>query len=345
MKRQGLLPLICGAIAACLGTLSASAQSVADFYKTNQIRMIVRTEPGTSYDFYSRILSAHMSAHIPGNPTIVNVNMPGGGGIVAANYVGVVAPRDGTILSIIGLGLPVDQALKLHDSFKVDLRTLGWLGSIDSTNQVLVTWHTSKIKTLADAMQTQSLIGSTGAGSPTLQFPSFYNSFLGTKFKIVLGYKGAGEINLAMERGELDGSGSNAWEEYLIDDPQYVRDKLIIPLIQAGLHKESGLPDVPLLLDLAKTPEEKAAYLFLSNSVDFGHGIATTPGVPPERLAALRKAFEETMKDPAFIAEIKKGGGDVRPASAAETATIVRQLIETPQAVRDKVKAAFGDAG
>ena len=321
----------------------AFADAVSDFYKGAQMRMIIRSDPGGTYDFYSRILSKHMRNHIPGAPQILNVNMPGGGGIVAANFVGKVAPRDGTILTMVGLGLPVDQALGLSKSFQSDLREFSWLGSISYSNQVLVTWRNAKVQTLDDARRTPSQIGSTGAGSVSQQYPSFYNEFLGTKFKIVFGYAGSAQINMAMERGELDGSGSTGWAQYLIDVPHYVRDKMITPIVPAGLRKEPDLPDTPLLLDLAKTPEEKAAYLFMSAAVDFGRPIASTPDVPADRLAALRKAFMETMADPDFIAEVKKGGGEVRPSPADETAKIVRDLIETPEAVKAKVRQAIAE--
>ena len=328
---------------ALFATATACADPVADFYKNAQIRMIIRSDTGGTYDFYSRVLSKYMRAYIPGNPQIININMPGGGGIVAANYFGKIAPHDGTILTMVGLGLPVDQALGLSKSFQADLRDFSWLGSISYSNQVLVTWRDSKVQTLEDARRIPSQIGSTGAGSVSQQFPSFYNEMLGAKFKIVFGYPSSTQINLAMERGEIDGSGSTGWAQYLIDAPHYVRNKLITPIIQAGLRKEPDLPDVPLLIDLARTPEEAAAFRFMSNSVDFGRPIASTPDVPPDRLAALREAFMKTMQDADFIAEVKKAGGEVRPAPAADIERIVRELIETPEAVRTKVKAAISE--
>ena len=269
--------------------------------------------------------------------------MPGGGGIVAANYVGKVAPRDGTILTMMGLGLPVDQALGLSKSLQVDMRDFTWLGSISYSNQVLATWRSAPVKSLEDAKRIASQIGSTGAGSVSQQYPSFYNAFLGTKFKIVFGYTSSTQINLAMERGELDGSGSTSWAQYLIDAPHYVREKAIRPIIQVGLRKEPDLPDVPLLIDLAQTEEEKAAYRFISNSVDFGRPITSTPDVPADRLAALREAFMKTMSDPGFIDEVKRGGGEVRPSSADDIARIVRELIETPEAVKAKVRTAISE--
>ena len=326
----------------CLSNASTvQAQSVAEFYKNNPIKMIIRSEAGGTYDVYSRILSRHMPRHIPGQPTMVNINMPGGGGIIAANYVGLTAPRDGTIMSMIGLGLPVDQALGLNKSLRIDLRDLNWIGSISSSNQILVTWHTSKVRTLEQAKQVESQIGSTGAGSVSQQYPAFYNAFLKTKFKVIFGYAGTNQLNLAMERGEIDGSGSTSWAQYVMEAPRLVREKLIVPLIQVGLKKEPDLQHVPLLLDLAQTAEERAAFRFLSNSVNFGRPMATTPQVPPERLASLREAFEKTMIDERFIEDVKRAGGEVRWMPADELSQLVAELTTTSEPLKSKLRAVL----
>ena len=321
-----------------IGATSAAADPVSDFYGSNPIRMIIRSGPGGTYDLYSRLLSQHMPNHIPGRPTMINVHMPGGGGIVAANHVGTVAPRDGTILSIIGLGLPVDQALGLNKSLQINLRELNWIGSISSSNQVLVTWRTSKVRSLKDAREIISQIGSTGAGSVSQQYPAFYNAFLGTKFNVIFGYGGTPQLNLAMERHEIDGSGSASWAQYVMEAPRLVAERMIVPIIQVGLKKESDLPDVPLLLDLAKTPEEAAAFRFLSNSVNFGRPVATTPGVPQDRLAALRLAFDQTMVDPRFVGDVKKSGGEVRPMAAQDLEKLVADLTIVNEPLRSKLR-------
>ena len=331
-------PLAC--LACCLAA-PAFAQSVADFYRGNTIKMIIRTGPGGTYDLYSRLLGKHMAPRIPGNPAVVNVYMPAGGGIAAANYVGAQAPRDGTVMTMIGIGLPLDQALGLNPSLKVDLRDLEWLGSVSSTNQVTVAWHKSAITSLDAARKVEGRLGSTGVGSISQQFPSFYNAFLGTKFRVVLGYTGSPAINLAIERGELDGGGSNGWAQYRIETPHFVRDRLIVPIIQAGRRKEPDLPDVPLLLDLARDDGERAAFAFMTDLAELGRPVATTPGVPADRLAALRAAFDETMKDPDFIADVRRQGGDVRPESGETLAGVVRGMIGAPEALRARVKAAI----
>ena len=324
-----------------LGVSGSIADPVADFYSANPMRIIIRSGPGGTYDLYSRLLSQHMPNHIPGRPPMINVHMPGGGGITAANYIGRSAPRDGTILSIIGLGLPVDQALGLNKSLQLNLRDLNWIGSISSSNQVLVTWHKSKVTSLESAREIPSQIGSTGAGSVSQQYPAFYNAFLGTKFNVIFGYGGTPQLNLAMERGEIDGSGSASWAQYVIEGQRLVKERLIVPIIQVGLQKEPDLPHVPLLLDLAQTQEQQAAFRFLSNSVNFGRPVATTAGVPAERVAALRRAFDMTMKDPRFIADVNKSGGEVRPMSADDLTKLVVELTTTSEPLRTRLQSVM----
>ncbi|MDB5651450.1 MAG: tripartite tricarboxylate transporter family receptor [Hyphomicrobiales bacterium] len=328
------------ALAALASTTPAMADPVADFYTGKTVRMIIRTGVGGGYDQYSRLLARFIGKHIPGNPTILPVNMPGGGGIVAANYVAQVAPQDGTILTMVGQGLVVDQALGLNSSFKADLRTFGWVGNLSKSNQLTVAWHTSKTKSFADAQKRETLIGSTGAGSISTQLPAFYNNVLGTKFKIVVGYPDGRDVDLAMERGEVEGRGTNPWASYRANSPRYVSDKLIVPLIQAGLTKEADLPDVPLIIDLVK-PEERPLATFMAKAVSVGRPIATTPGTPPERLAALRRAFDATLKDPEFIEAAAAQRAEIDTMTGVELEATVRDLIGAPPEIRERVKIAL----
>jgi tripartite-type tricarboxylate transporter receptor subunit TctC len=282
-----------------------------------------------------------MGRHIPGSPTISPINMPGGGGIIAANHVGQMAPKDGTVLTMVSQGLPIDQALQLNPSLRVDMRSFNWVGNLVNANQLLVVWHTSKVKTLEQAKVSETLIGSTGAGSVSVQLPAFYNNVLGTKFKIIMGYQGGQEVDLAMERGEVDGRGTNTYTGYQTSKPQYLSNKLIIPLIQVGMAREAELPDTPLLLDQPVKAEDKPLLEFMSKAITVGRPVATTPGVPAERVAALRKAFMETLEDPEFIAEAKQQNAEVRPMTGQVLEATIRELIEAPQSVRDRVKIAL----
>jgi tripartite-type tricarboxylate transporter receptor subunit TctC len=334
-------------LAAVLAATPASADAIADFYAGKQIRFIIRSGVGGGYDQYARLLGRHIGKHIPGHPQVMPVNMPGGGGIRAANYVGKVAPQDGTILTIVSQGLPVDQSLGLNASLQVDLREFNWIGNMSSSNQVLVTWHTSPTKTLADLMKRETVIGSSQAGSISVQMPAVYNNILGTKIKIVFGYPDGRDINLAMERGEVEGRATNPWASYVAVDPQYVKDKLIVPIIQVGMRKEPDLPDVPLLRDLGrgKNASDQAVLEFMSKAVVVGRPIATTPGVPAERVAALRKAFDDTIRDPDFIKEAKTQRAEIEPMTGAELAQVIKQVIETPSEQRERVKAAIQPSG
>ncbi len=193
--------------------------AVADFYRGKQIRVIVRTLPATDYDAYSRLIGRFMGKYIPGNPSMVVVNMTGGGGIIAANYMAEVAPRDGTVIGIVSQGLAADQALGQSPQLKANLREFNWIANLVFSNQLLVTWHTSATKTLDQARQRVTTIGTTGAGSASVQYPLFYNSLLGTKFKIIFGYRSGAEIDLAMERGEVEGRGTNPYSSYMATHP------------------------------------------------------------------------------------------------------------------------------
>ncbi|HET9149258.1 MAG TPA: tripartite tricarboxylate transporter substrate-binding protein, partial [Alphaproteobacteria bacterium] len=306
MDHRGFRRALVLSVLAAFAATAAHADDLAAFYKGKQMKMIIRSGPGGGYDQYARMLARHMGKHIPGDPTIIPVNMPGGGGITAANYVAFVAPKDGTILTIVSQGLPMDQALDLNPSFKADLRTFGWVGNMSDSNQVLVTWHTSPTKTLDDAFKRETTLGVTGAGSISTMLPAAMNSVLGTKFKIIAGYSDGPYINLAMERGEVEGRGTNPYASYVATTPQYIKNHLINMLVQVGAKKDPALPNVPLLTDYAKTDEQRQILVFFSKVVSVGRPIATTPGVSKEKLAMLRRAFDATLTDPAFVADAKK---------------------------------------
>jgi tripartite-type tricarboxylate transporter receptor subunit TctC len=327
-------------VVACLAT-PACADPVADFYRGKQIRFIIRSSVGGTYDLYARLLGRHMSRHIPGNPAILPVNMGGGGGIKAANYIADIAPRDGTILSIVSQGLAVDQGLGLNPSFQADLRGFNWVGNLSSAGQVVVAWLTSPVKSLDAAMKREIVIGTTGAGSIAVQIGAVLVNVVGAKFKLIVGYGDAHDVNLAMERGEVEGRSSSPWPSYLAATPHYVFDKLITPLVQVGLEKEPELPSVPLLRELAKSPQEQQVLDFMSLAVAIGRPVATTPGVPADRLAALRKAFDMTLADPAFIADAEKQRLEIRAMNGGQLADLIKTVIETPIDVREKVKLAI----
>ncbi len=330
-----------GAALLMLAATPLRADPVADFYAGKQIQFVVRTTPGGDYDQLSRLLARFMGKHIPGHPAFVVNNMPGGGGIVAANYLAQIAPHDGTVIEIVSQGLAADQALHLSAPLKADLRTFNWIANVVYSNQLLAVWHTSLTKTLDDAKKRQTLIGTTGAGSASVQYPAFFNNVLGTKFKIVFGYPGGKEIDLAMERGEVEGRGINPYAGYMASEPDWIPSRKIIPLIQVGQEKEAALPDVPLLLDQPVKPEDKPLLEFMSRGASVGRPLATSPGVPAERVAALRDAFQQTIKDPQFIAEAAAQHLTIRPMTGEQLEKLIDSMISAPAGVRSRVKVAL----
>src|SRR3954467_12319746 len=312
-----------------VASVPANAESVADFYKGKQIRVIVRTTPATDYDEYSRLIARFMGKYIPGHPSMIVVNMPGGGGITAANYFTQIAPHDGTVIGVVSQGLAVDQAMGMSPQLKADLREFNWIANVIHSNQLLVVWHTSPTKTIEDAKRRVTTIGTTGAGSASVQYPAFYNNVIGTKFKIVFGYPGGQHIDLAMERGEVEGRGTNPYSGWMASKPTWIPQKLIIPLVQAGVEKEPALPDVRRIPDLSEKPADKPLLEFMGRASTVGRPLATTPGVPAERVAALRNAFAATLKDPEFIAAAAREKLDVRPQTGETLQDVIGGLIAT----------------
>jgi tripartite-type tricarboxylate transporter receptor subunit TctC len=330
-----------GAIAALvLGAVQASAQSVAEFYRDKTIELVIGYSPGGGYDAYARLLARHLGTHIPGKPRIVPRNMPGGGSRVAAQYVYNIAPKNGTVLATGDQSLALEQALGVGN-IQFDTRQFNWIGNPSSDNNTLVTWHASGIRTLEDAKERAVPIGATGA-DPSSQYPKAMNALLGTKFRIVLGYPGANEINLAMENGEVAGRGSNSWGSWKATKPDWLRDKKINILVQIGLGKVPELPDVPLLMDLAENPQDAAVLKLLSEPVAVGRPIFTTPGVPPERVQALRDAFDATINDPAFMDEARKLNLSINAVSGAQLQQLIGDIAGAPKDVAGRLSSILG---
>lgn len=293
---------------------TAVADPVADFYHGKRLDLVIPTSPGGDYDIRARMIARYMGRHIPGHPTIVARNMTGGVGIVAANYLANIAPRDGTVLHIIFQSMPSYQAMG-GTGVKFDVRQFGWIGNMTDTPNVVNSWYTTGIKTIYDVMKKQLVVGAPGTGTYSYFYPAAMNAYAGTKFKIVTGYPGGNEVNLAMEKGEVGGRGSNSWASWKSGHPQWLAEKKIHILVQIGLKRAPDLPNVPLMLELAKTDMGRQVLTFLSSDMGISRALVTTPGVPPQRLAALRRAFMETMKDPDFLADAARTKMDLSPSS------------------------------
>jgi tripartite-type tricarboxylate transporter receptor subunit TctC len=320
-----------------------SQTAVEDFYRGKQIEMVIGYSPGGTYDLYARLVARFLGSYLPGKPVIVPRNMPGAGSRAAAKWVYGVGPRDGTVLATADQSLAVEQAMG-DKQLDLDTTKLIYIGNPNADNNTTATWYTSGIKTLDDAKTRLVVMGATG-GSTSSQYPKAMNALIGTKFKIVIGYPGGNDINLAMEKGEVDGRGSNAWGAWKATRPDWLRDRKINILVQIGLTKAPDLPDVPLLIDLAANDEDRAIFKLLSASSTIGRPVFTSPGVPPERVKALRDAFDAMVKDPVFLAEAEKEHFDINPVAGQEMQKIVADIVATPRPIADRLLQIIGGVG
>jgi tripartite-type tricarboxylate transporter receptor subunit TctC len=319
----------------------ARADAVSDFYRGKQVSMIVGTSPGNDYDFRGRLLARHMGKHIPGQPTIVVRNMPGGGGIVAANWMTSIAPRDGTTLHMIMSNMMAAQAMGTG-GVEFDTRKFIWIGNTTESPNVTNSWFTSGVRTIDDARKQELVLGAP-MGTAGVVYATLMNTLAGTKFKIVTGYPGGNEVNLAMERGEVQGRGSNSWASWKSTKPEWLKEGKIIPLVQVALKRHPDMPNVPLLLELAKNDEDRAVLTFLSADTALSRSTITTAGVPPERVEALRRAFDATMKDPALLAEADKAKMDISPSTGEEAQKVADSIVNAPPKVVARAKEILGD--
>ncbi|MDB5594980.1 MAG: efflux transporter protein [Hyphomicrobiales bacterium] len=334
------------ATAACLIAVmagSARAQdAVASFYKGRNVTIIVGSSPGGGYDLYARLLSRFMSKHIPGNPTMVVQNMPGAASNVAASYVYNVAPKDGTVLGGLFMGAVLDPLLGDGKRITHDVSKFNFIGNANSDAYVCIIRTDAAVKTMADVFDRELVVGASADGASTRDFPLLLKNLLGAKLKVVAGYPGTREINLALEKGEVQGACGVAWSSISANYPGWFKDNLVKPLVQEA---NSGYPEldrqgVPLARQFAKTDEQRRVLDFMYTQTAFGRPYVAAPGVPAERIAALRKAFMDTMKDPELLAEAKRINLDVGPISGEDLQAQVAKLYATPADLVEKAKAA-----
>jgi len=329
------------AAASATQSLPAEAQSVADFYRGKTIVYNLAVPEGASWGLYARNFIEHLRSHVPGNPTIILQVMPGGGGVAAANYIFNIAPKDGTVIGTPLSTTIVFAAINPHE-VRFDPRKFAWIGSLAVVQDVISVWHTAAAKTIDQAKATEVVMGATGKGSNTFQDLALANNFLGTKFKPVLGYKGSGEINLAIERGEVEGR-ATTWDSWPGSFPDWLRDKKILQLVQLGPRKlpEIG-EEVPLLRDLVKDGEQRAIVDFVGLSLALGRSVYAPPGTPADRVAALRAALIETVKDPAYVADAKRLMLDTATWQSGEMIEKeVDEAFSLPPALIEKAKAGI----
>jgi tripartite-type tricarboxylate transporter receptor subunit TctC len=327
--------LLCAAACLALGTQSTSAQSIVDFYKGKTIQIVVGFGAGGGYDLYARALGRYLGKHIPGQPTVVVQNMEGAGSVRAANYVYAGSPQDGTVIAAVNQNMPMYQMLGGAGA-KFEAAGMQWLGSMTNSNGLIYTWHASGIKSLDDAKQREVPMGAVGQASDSVIFPNLVNEMIGTKFKPIAGYAGSAQINLAMERGEVMGRGGNSWASVQTANMDWVKENKINILLQVGFEKEADLPNVPLLLDLVNDEDKKGVIRVVSLPTALGYGHWVAPGVPKDRIAALRAAYGQVMKDSEFLKEIEKTGMVIRAQPGEILDGLVRQVTTAPKAVLDR---------
>jgi tripartite-type tricarboxylate transporter receptor subunit TctC len=329
------------ALAAAMSRPSpASADAIADFYKGKTINFYIGSAPAGGYDTYGRLVVRALGKHIPGHPEVLPRNMPGGSSRVAASYVYNVAPKDGLALGMVNQELPLAQAL--GETLQFDAAKFNWIGTPDTDNRVVVTLASSGVKTIEDAKKKEVVMGGSGPVEAS-GYPEMLNTIVGTKFKTVKGYVGGNAIYLAMERGEVDGRADNAWESWKGDRGEWVRDGKVNVLVQVGLAKAPDLPNVPLLVDLARTDEDREVLKLISSSTSMGHPVIAPPGVPDDRVKALRAAFDAAMRDPVVLADAKRQRRSISPVKGEELQKIVADVLASPQTVRDRALALTQD--
>jgi tripartite-type tricarboxylate transporter receptor subunit TctC len=316
----------------------AGAQSVEDFYKGRTITLAIGFDTGGGYDIYGRLLSRHMGRHIPGRPNIVVQNMPGAGSLRAAQHIYSLAPKDGTAMGTFGRQMGIAPLLGTAAQF--DGTKFTWIGSITNEVSTCVSWHTAEVKTWNDMLEKQITFGGDGPGADPDVFALLYRNVFDAKIKLVSGYHGTTPIILAMERGEVEGLCGYSWSTIKSKHQPWLRDKKINILVQAALKKEDDIPDVPLVLDMAKTEEQRQILKLFLTSQETARPFAAPPGVPADRAAALRAAFDATMKDAEFLAEAKKLNLDVNPLAGKTITELLTELYATPKSVVEKAAQA-----
>ena len=337
--RLGLAALLPGAATAPAG----AADAVEAFYKGRQIQLIVSTAPGGAYDAFARLMVQYLPAYIPGHPSFVVQNMNGANGLTATNHLANIAARDGTVIASVQSNIPTSQILA-PAGVHFDANKLSWIGSITKDIFVGYVWHDAKVKTYEQAKTDVAIMGGQGVGAATIDFAIVSNALFGTKFKIITGYGSSGETKLAMERRELDGTFGNGWTSLKIDQKDWLTEGKIRIFIQHGFAPHRELPDVPLFIDQAKNPPDRQVLELLLARQETNKPYLAPPGVPADRLNALRRAFDATVADPKFRAAADKANLAIDgPMTGEALAAMVARISATPPEVPRRIERIFSE--
>ena len=340
---RGVRRLSSALVALVVGVGATSAQTPAPLYAGKQIRMVIASGAGGGYDVYARVLAAHMADHIPGHPNIVPENMPGAGGMVAINWAYNAAPKDGSVI-LSSFNVILEAALFGDKQAKFDPSNFATIGSIGKQQNICATWYTSPIKSIDQAKEKELVTPAEGVNSNSATLPLILNSMLGTKFKVITGYSTSG-LRLALERGEADALCGLSWTTLKASNPDWYTNHRLNVLVQTGEKAQADLPDVPVLINLVSNPEDKQILRLLEFPGELGRPFLMPPGTPDNMVAVIRKAFEETMKDPAFLADGEKSLLDVDPVFGEEMHKIIADAYATSPALVQKAAPFSGIPG
>jgi len=342
MALRGRILAVAALAGVALGSMPAKAEDETAFYKGKTVQLLIGYGPGGGYDLYGRMLARHMGKFVPGQPTLVPQNMAGAGSLKLANYLySAAAPADGTAFGIVGSGVIFDPIFGGQGA-DYDSRKFKWIGSLQSFVQIAIAWHTSPVKSLADAQKTEFVVGATGAGSGTNLYPKLLNALFGTKMKIITGYQGTNEINLGIERGELQGSVGWEWAGLVAGKPDWIAEKKVVVFLQLALKPHPDIPAVPMVTDMAPTPEAKSILELSLASPLMGRPFMAPPATPDARTKTLRAAFDAMLKDKAFQDEAAKAKLELIPMSGAEIDDLLKKAYAYPPDIIEKTAQALG---
>ena len=344
-SRSKLAPLL--SLLSCVGSLllatvesaaqEDSVDGVAQFYRGRQVTIAVGTPPGSPASLYSQAVARHIGRHMPGQPGFIVQHMPGAGGLLAANTAYTTMPRDGTALVTTNSAIFIEPLLGGNGA-QFDARRFSWIGGTHVEHMTCITWHTSAVRTLRDAMTRPAIIGSYGADGPSAVFAKAANTFAGTRFSLITGYSGSPEALLAMARGEVDGFCAMGWHELSLRQSTWLTERKVNILFQMGLEKDPEMPDVPSLLDHAKSPVDRRVLELLFTPLELGRPLYAPPNVSDERVQALRTALEKTLGDPQFLADAHKSGLPVQHTRGESIQRLIDGVYAAPTEVLDRAR-------
>jgi tripartite-type tricarboxylate transporter receptor subunit TctC len=317
----------------------AFAQSVEEFYRGKTINFVIGYPTAGAPDIYARLVARHMARHIPGNPNIIARNMPGAGSLIAANHMFNTAPKDGTSFALTSPTMPLEEMLGVPQ-VKFRASQFNWIGRLATNPNITFIANTSPVKSIKDAFDKVAILGATARSSTNAIYPFVLNNVLGTKFRIVTGYEGTAAVMLAIERGEVEGL-SSTYDGLKAQREDWLKTKKVNIVVQYLLRRHAELPDVPTSVEVATTPEQATILRTVSSASEIGKFVFTTPEVPTDRVVALRRAFDATVKDPDFLAEASKLRIEIDPLSGAELQKIVSETQSIPADLVERVKAIY----